>query len=177
MKKILALAALAGVFSSCVGVVVVGPTSAQLNSASLSARFQSTANGNEYYICGNRDEVVSVSINYTGSFNSYRIVFIGQLNPGQNQLVKGPFPFDATNGDTSTSIIRRVTIAQTDVKPTESTVKPQAVIVTPTPVPPQTDAGLGGFQARVEMLDSNGTLTATSTGYIKVLGNGNANCQ
>jgi hypothetical protein len=176
MKKILALAALAGAFSSCVVVTTV-PTTAQLNGAAISARFQSTGNGSEYYICGNRDETVSVSINYSGSFSSYRIVFVGELNPGTT-LVKGPFTFDAANGDTSTSITRNVVISQNDVKPTETMFKPQAVIVTPTPVPPQTTGvGLGSFRARVEMIDSNGTLTATSTGYIKVLGNGNSNCQ
>jgi hypothetical protein len=176
MKKILAMAGLAAALSGCI-VIVDTTTSAKLNATAISARLQSTGNGAEYYICGNKEETVSVSLNYTGTFTSYRIVFVGELNPG-NTLVKGPFQFDAANGDTSSSIIRNVVIGKDDVKPTAIGAKPQAVVVTPVPVPPQTTGvGLGSFKARVEMIDSNGTLTATSSGFIKVLGETNSNCQ
>ena len=154
---------------------ITPPIPVAVNSVNLAAPFQNDSNGKEFYICGNRDENVAVTIGYSGAFTSYRLVFTGELNPSQ-QLVKGPFTFDATNGDTSTSITREVTIGVDEVKPTRGGVYPQAVIVTPIPPQSGSDVGLGGFRVRVEMTDATGTVSKTSSAIIRVLGNSNSRC-
>ena len=176
MKKILALAVLAGALSSC--VVSVGVTTPpSISGVSVSSRFVNNANGNEFYICGNRSEEVSVATTYSGSFDSFTVTLVGELNPGV-KLSYGPFYFDsATEGDTSGTAIRRLLITTKDIVPTDSDrVTPQAVIVTPKPVPPQSNAGLGSFSAEVRMTNSAGTTTVKSVGKVKVFGNNNPEC-
>jgi hypothetical protein len=177
MKKILGLGLLALAFSGC--VVIVDQVDATLTGASVSARFQSTGNGNEYYICGNRNETISVTATYTGTFTSFRISLVGELNPGTT-LEYGPFAFSSAEGDTSTTVTRRLNITTNDVKPTDMNgVKTQAVTVTPAPVPPQSgnNLGVGAFRAVVKMTDDFGTTSQTSSGIVRVLGNNNAQCQ
>jgi hypothetical protein len=177
MKKILALAVLAGALSSC--VVSVGVTTApSISGVSVSSSFVNNGNGNEFYICGNRDEVVSVATTYSGSFDSFTVNLVGQLNP-DTKLSYGPFTFNsATEGDTSGTVIRRLSIKTTDIKPTDSgRVSTQAVIVTPKPIAPQPNTGLGAFFAEVRMTNSAGATTVKSVGVIKVLGGNNPECQ
>ena len=152
-----------------------------LKSASATAQFQNNVNTDEYYICGNRDQTVTVNFNYSGEFTTYRIIFSGELNPNA-ELIKGPFTFDSSNGDTSTAVSRKVVIATTDIKPSTVGVRPQAVTVTPvvttTPIPPQTgsDLGLGAFRSKVELTGINGVVSASSTSVVRVLGSSNKNC-
>ncbi|MBC6435791.1 hypothetical protein FM036_41860 [Nostoc sp. HG1] len=176
MKKILALAVLAGALSSC--VVSVGVTTApSVSGVSVSSRFVNNANANEFYICGDRNEEVSVATTYSGSFDSFTITLVGELNPDV-KLSYGPFFFNsAGEGDTSGTVIRRLLIKTTDIKPSDiGSVSPQAVIVTPKPVPPQSGAGLGSFSAEVRMTNSAGTTTVKSAGKVKVFGNNNPEC-
>ncbi len=184
MKKILALAALAGALSGCIITVEGGGTvKPNATGASVASRFvNSQSNGSEYYICGNRNEDVYVSATYSGSYSSYTITLVGELNnkPGDATLSYGPFTFTADN-DLSGSIIRRLAITTNDIKPSEAgTVKPLAVIVTPKPteIPQQTGSalGIGAFRAQVTFTNSAGSSTVTSGNLVRVLGNNNAQC-
>ena len=174
---------MAGALSSC--VVSVGVvTQPSISGVSVSSRFVNNGNGNEFYICGNRDEEVSVAVTYSGSFDTFRIDLVGQLNDGNNGTTRtalsyGPFSFNSTSeGDTSGTVIRRLSIKTTDPKPTEAgRATTQAVIVTPKPIPPQSNTGLGAFFAEVRMTNSAGTTTVKSAGVVKVLGGNNPECQ
>jgi hypothetical protein len=177
MKRLFGLAGLALALSGC--LIIVEDSNSTLNSAAISARFQSTGNSNEFYICGNRNENVFVTASYTGTFSSFRISLVGELNPGTT-LEYGPFAFNSAEGDTSTTVTRQLAITTSDIKPTEAGgAKTQAVVVTPTPIPPQTgnELGLGAFRAVVKMTDSFGNEEKTSSGIVRVLGNNNAQCQ
>ena len=183
MKKILALAALAGALSSCViSIEGGGSTPVALTGVGLSAKFQSTGNTSQYYICGNKTDEVQLNISYTGNFTSYKVVFVGVTARDPNfpesnpDLVKGPFSFSTANGDTSASIIRVIPITTNDVKP-NAVVRTQAVIVTPIPPQSGNELGIGAFRARVEMTGSNGVVTLTSAQEVRVLSNTNSNCQ
>ena len=182
MKKILALAVIAGALSSCAVSIDVGTTKPNATGASVASRFVNQSNGNEYYICGNRNEDVYVSATYSGTYSSYTITLVGELNnkPGDATLSYGPFTFNADN-DLSGSIIRRLAITTNDIKPSEAgTVKPLAVIVTPAPapIPPQTGnaLGIGAFRAQVTFTNSAGSSTVVSGNLVRVLGNNNAQC-
>jgi hypothetical protein len=176
MKRLLGLAGLAVALSGC--LIIIDDSNATLNGAAISARFQNNQNNNEFYICGNRNEDVFVTATYTGTFTSFRISLVGELNPGTT-LEYGPFTFNASEGDTSTTVTRRLAITTNDIKPTDARLKTQAVVVTPTPIPPQTgnELGLGAFRAKVTMTDSFGNEQQTSSGIVRVLGNSNAQCQ
>ena len=179
MKKILALAALAGALSGCIITVEGGGTvKPTISGVSVSSRFVNNGNGNEFYICGNRNEEVSVAATYSGSFSSFTITLVGELNPDKT-LSYPAFSFDSVGqGDTSGTVIRRVPITTNDIKPTDaSRVTTQAVIVTPKPIPPQSNTGLGAFFAEVKMTNSAGTTTVRSAGVIRVLGENNAECK
>lgn len=159
----------------CNPPVVVTP---KISSVSISSRFVNNANSSEFFICGNRNEEASVAVSYSGSFDSFTIDLVGELNPSA-KLSYGPFSFNsASEGDTSGTVIRRLLIKTTDIKPTDAgRVTTQAVIVTPTPIPPQPSTGLGAFFAEVKMTNSAGTTTVKSAGVIRVLGNNNSQCQ
>ena len=161
--------------SNCNPPVVVTP---KISNVSVASRFVNSANSNEFYICGNRDEEVSVAVTYAGSFNSFTIDLVGQLNPS-SKLSYGPFTFNsAAEGDTSGTVIRRLSIKTSDIKPSgASRVSTQAVIVTPKPIPPQSNTGLGAFFAEIKMTNSAGTTTVRSAGVMRVLGNNNPECQ
>jgi len=173
VKKILALAVLAGALSSC--VVSVGVTPAALTGVGLSAHFQSTGNSSQYYICGNKNDEVQVNIGYTGNFTSYKVVFVGITDPNSS-LTKGPYSFSSSNGDTSSSIIRVIPITTDDPKPSAGVVRTQAVIVTPVPPQSGNNLGFGSFKARVEMTGSNGVVTLGSAQEVRVLSNTNSLC-
>ncbi len=179
MKKILALAALAGALSGCIITVEGGTTKPNATGASVASRFVNQNSGSEYYICGNRNEDVYVSATYSGTYSSYTITLVGELN-SNTTLSYEPFTFTADN-DLSGSIIRRLAITTNDIKPSEAgTVKPLAVIVTPapTPIPPQTGnaLGIGAFRAQVTFTNSAGSSTVVSGNLVRVLGNNNAQC-
>ena len=93
-------------------------TPPSISNVALASRYVSGGNSNEYYICGNQDETVSVSVAYSGDFSSFKIDLVGQLNDGNNGTTRaflpyGPFTLDTSvngEGDTLSVVTRRLLI-------------------------------------------------------------------
>ena len=181
MKKILALAVLAGALSGCIITIDGGVTTPTISNVSLASRFVRNDNGGEFYICGNKEETVSVSIDYSGSLSSFRIDLVGELNPGKDTLKYGTFNFgEPGEGDTSGNVTRRLVIKTSDIKPNASEgARTQAVIVTPVPIPApaSNEVGIGGIFAEVTMTSSTGSVTKKSSAVVRLLTEASSRCK
>ena len=182
MKKILALAVLAGALSGCI-ITVEGSTGpSSVASASFIASYYDNGAPSQYLICGNKDNYVRVNFNWSGSLAGYRVEFYGKNNPDVVvgfPSTTGFFALPRADVNESTKVgSETILYAGSEIHPTNGTVRPQAVIVTPAPVTNPSTNPLGATRIRILAKGTDGSVTTFNlAGELGILTNANSQCQ
>ena len=136
MKKILALAVLAGALSSCVisveGNPVVPPTITTASVIIRNANGVSQTDANGAFACQGKANTLDLSFNWTGALNEYAVKSVGATNPNSSYRDPSNGSFYQATGlnFTANSGIYKTLFTDQNVFPFKGAVSTQAVVVT-----------------------------------------------